>query len=219
METNLVTPRRHTMQKKALSGGSNLTPSSPHPPSPRWSSISMLLPISPPSNFFFFIRFSFQAALPLKPLVPIIHRGFSLMHHSWFCSLMHSISLFSLPSQPHHQIFIIGFYVVLQPQPPPPLVLSWFLLLLSTFYPILILSSGLLLPTSSFSAFFYAPTLLYPSHSLFHYYHFSPSILSPFSPSSALPRFPPRRDHPIFPPLSLSLSFSICASLRWLTES
>lgn len=67
--------------------------------------------------FFFPIKFSFQAAPPLKPLLPITRTGFSLMHHSWFCSLMHSISLSSLPSQPHHQIFIIGFYVVLQPPP------------------------------------------------------------------------------------------------------
>lgn len=206
------------MQKKrALSVGSNLTTSSPaplHPPSPRWSSISILLPISPPSNFFFFIRFSFQAALPLKPK---IHRGFSLMHHSWLCSLMHSISLFSLPSQPHHQIFIIGFYVVLQPQPPPPLVLSWFLLLLSTFYPILILSCGLLLPTSSFSAFFYAPTLLYPSHSLFHYYHFSPSILSLFSLSSPPPPFPPTL--PSYFSSSLSLSPSVLPWGDWLSAN
>lgn len=182
-------------------------------PSPRWSYISILLPISPLSNFFFFIRFSLQAAPPLKPLVPIIHRGFSLMHHSWFCSLMHSSSLFSLPSQPHHQIFIIGFYVALQPQPLPPLLLSWLRLPLSTFCPILILYSGLtsdqlfqrilLCTHSPISLSFPFPLLsLFPLHSL------------PIQPLLALP----------FPHVTIlffllpSPSFSLCASLRWVTE-
>lgn len=213
-ETNLVILQRHTMQEKALSVGSNLTTPSPSP-SPHWSPISILLPISSPSNFFFFIRFSFQAAPPLKPLDPIIHRGFSLMHHSWFCSLMHSISLFSLPSQPHHQIFIIGFYVVLQPQPLPPLVLSWFLLLLSTFLPH---SNFILWPLTSNQLF---QRILLCTH--------SPISLSfPFPLLSLFPLYclphsapPPLPYHPTWPSYfssSLSLSCSLCASLRWVTE-
>lgn len=41
---------------------------------------------------------------PLKPGHD--NSALSLMHHSWFCSLMHFLS----PSQSNHQIFIVGFY-------------------------------------------------------------------------------------------------------------
>lgn len=41
---------------------------------------------------------------PLKPGPD--NSALPLMHHSWFCSLMHFLS----PSQLNHQIFIVGFY-------------------------------------------------------------------------------------------------------------
>lgn len=60
--------------------------------------------------FLLFIKFSFQAT---PAPAAIIQTGLSLMHHSWFCSLMHPGSL----SQPHYQIFIISFYLVFQLSP------------------------------------------------------------------------------------------------------
>ena len=70
------------------------------------------------------MKFSFQATpTPPQPSpTPCPNISvFSLMHHSWFCSLMHSLSL----SQPHYQIFIISFYLVFQALLfSPPLVMS-----------------------------------------------------------------------------------------------
>lgn len=187
----------NTKKKSPLSVGSNLHPTPPPTPPPPALRLLVELPFlfccqSPlPSNFFLLLRFSFQAAPPLKPLVPIIHRGFffDASFMVLFPNALHltlSPPFTATPSNLHHWL-LCG---VAASTPAALLSCLGFLCFYLLFTPSLILSSGLLLPTSSFSTFFYAPTLVYPSHSLFHYYHFSPSILSPFSRSSLLLCFP-----------------------------
>lgn len=105
-------------------------------------------------------------------------------------------SFTATPSNLHHRL-LCGVAAS------PLLVSSWLLLLPPTSCPFLILSSSLSLHPCSFSPFFYAPTLLFPSHSLFHHYHFSP----PFSAFNTHP-------HATVPFFSHSLSFSVCGSLR-----
>lgn len=58
---------------------------------------------------------------PPLPLTPSHdNSALPLMHHSWFCSLMHFLS----PLQPNHQIFIVGFYELFQ-HPAPCNILAF----------------------------------------------------------------------------------------------
>lgn len=98
-----------------------------------------------------------------------------LMHHSWFCSLMH----FRAPPQPNHQIFIGGFYELFQrssPHPPPLATSRRPLPLLAPFrHPSTQSPSSLFTPALSFR---FAPPIALTSLSSF-FHHFNVCFLHP----------------------------------------
>lgn len=168
-----------------------------------------------------FRKFSFQVAAPPPPPAPITQTILSLMHHSWFCSLMHSLSL----SQPHYQIFIIGFYPAFW-RPPfttcNVLVLvclaaaSWLFLFYVCSKALSLTSSLLFQP---FIWCYFSPishSSPFPSLSLFSFIssafsHPSSSLSSSRTPSLVL-------FHMSLHFLSLSSFQSVFHSLAWVTE-
>lgn len=166
------------------------------------------MPFSPPPPFFF-IKFSFQAtphsSIPLP--FPITQTVLSLMHHSWFCSLMHSISFTATLSNLHHRL--LSSVPALSPlHPSATLVMSCLgfsscCCFLPLSISILAAQLSLSLHPCSFNPFFYSPSVLSPSHSLSHHFHFSSSFSHPALPAVFF-----------FSPLSFSpLSLPFCPSV------